>query len=210
MYAEGKVGPPAQSYPPGALQNLRFGNDGALCNSDAQARFYEQAYRGKLFLAQTAVTGVAPGTSIGTTAAFALFNKLGSGVDVVVLQAALGYISGTLGAGTVSWCASGILTEAVPTGTAIVAQCGLIGKATPIGGSALTTATMASSPVPFRNAFNLQASLATTATVPWALIDDVDGAIILPPGGSVSLQGTTAAGSTPLVVYSVLWAEVPV
>jgi len=49
-----------------------------------------------LFHAATAATGVAPGTAIGTTAAFSLHNPLGSGVRLAILVASLAYISGTL------------------------------------------------------------------------------------------------------------------
>jgi hypothetical protein len=40
--------------------------------------------------------------------------------------------------------------------------------------------------------------------------DLVDGSIVIPPGGSVSLQGTAAAGTSPLVVFGGAFAEEPI
>src|SRR3972149_2419732 len=62
-------------------------------------RYYDAAVDGRLFHASPAATGVAPGTAIGTTAAFSLHNPLGSAVDLAILIASMAYISGTLGAG---------------------------------------------------------------------------------------------------------------
>src|SRR3989304_5665276 len=62
-------------------------------------RYYDAAIDGRLFHASTAATGVAPGTAIGTTAAFSLHNPLGSAVDLAILVASMAYISGPLGRG---------------------------------------------------------------------------------------------------------------
>jgi hypothetical protein len=189
----------------------RFTKHNALSIADVAPHFYEYAIRGKAWYFHTAATGVAPGTAIGTTAAFALFNAKGSGVNVIVLLGSMGVISGTLGAGTIDWCTNVNLAEAVPTGTAITARPAQVGGAAPGGANALTTATLAATPNPARVFGNLmQAVVATTALNPFQIIDLVDGAIVIPPGGSVSLQATAAAGSTPLVVYSALVAEEPI
>jgi hypothetical protein len=209
MLAEGKVGAPGATISDQTVANLRFSKLQALVNTDAHGRFYEAAIRGKLFYAQTAVTGVAPGTAIGTTAAFAFFMPKGAGVNAVIYQASMAYVSGTLGAGLISWCVNSNLSEAVPTGTAITAKNCFIGGVAPTG-TALTTATLATAPSPVRNFCSLGASLATTAVQPWQIYDNVDGALVVPAGGSISLQGTAAGGSSPLVVFSLLWEEVPI
>jgi hypothetical protein len=176
---------------------------------DAHGRFYEAANNGKLFYGKTADSGVAPGTSISTTGAFTLYNPKGSSVNLAILQGSMGYVSGTLGAGFVAWCANVNLSEAVPTGTAIVSRPGLLG-AQASNGVALTTSTLAVAPIAIRCFATLGASLASTAVQPWQIIDHVDGAIVLPPGGAITLHGVMAAGSTPLVIYSVLWEEIDI
>jgi hypothetical protein len=212
MLAEGRV---FGSGSTGVADNTpvfnRYTKHNALAVADVGGHLYEYAIRGKLWHVHTAATGVAPGTAIGTTAAFALYNAKGSGVNVVVLHGAMGIISGTIGAGVVDWCQNTNLAEAVPTGTAITARPGLVAGAAPAGGVALTTATLAATPSPARVFCNLmQLVAATTATNNFQIFDLVDGAIVIPPGGSVSLQATAAAGSSPLVVYSVAFAEEPI
>lgn len=160
-----------------------------------------------VFYAQTAMTGVAPGTAIGTTAAFALHNPVGSEVDLVVLELYLGYISGTLGAGVVSACVNVDDDAAIPTGTAVAEINAKLGNGTQAQGRALTTATLPATPSPIRPLWNLGASLASTALAPSAAKERIDGAIVIPPGCTLSLQGTAAAGSTPLVVLGALWKE---
>ena len=170
-------------------------------------RYYDAAIDGRLFHASTAATGVAPGTAIGTTAAFSLHNPLGSAVDLAILVASMAYISGTLGAGVVWHLVNLDPSAAAPTGTAITERPGRV-----TGGSgqgvALTTATLAVAPAIIRPFCSLGASLASTATAPWQVVEDVGGAIILPPGCTYSLHATAAAGTSPLVAFGVTWEEI--
>lgn len=170
-------------------------------------RHYYAARQGSVWHAQTAVTGVAPGTAIGTTAAFALANPRGSGVNLVVLRARLAYVSGTLGAGVVSYVAHKDPAQAAISGTAIVAVGGLV-EGTGAKGTAYTTATVPAGGTPFRPFCSLTALLASTAVQPYTIEDLPDGDIIVTPGCAISLQATAAAGSTPLVVFGVSWEEV--
>lgn len=167
---------------------------------------YSRARLGRIFSAETAVTGVAPGTSIGTTAAFTLQNKSGSGVNLVLLEARMGYVSGTLGAGVVNYVYNGPTTTQA-TGTAITIQNARLGGATSEAALAFTTATIVS-PTLLRPFCSLQASLASSVTQPWQVVDKVNGGIIVPPGANLSLHGTAAAGTSPLVVFFMLWQEI--
>lgn len=171
--------------------------------------FYALARAGQVFHAVTAASGVAPGTAIGTTAAFTLYNPVGSGVNMVVLQGLMSYVSGTLGAGMVEWVANVNPAAAAVTGTAIVPVNALLGGAAS-NTRAFTTATLPASPTAIRPFCALQASLATTAVAPWQIVDNVLGAIIVTPGCAVSLEGTAAAGTSPLVVFAAAWAEVAI
>ena len=175
----------------------------------SQAAFQAAVLRGRCFVGGTAASGVAPATAIGTTAAFTIYNPKGSGVNLVLWKATCGYLSGTLGAGTVHWVANTDASAAVVTGTAITAVNCLVGSGYAAQGKPLTTATLPATPTIMRPAFSLGASLATTAAAPWQVIDHVNGEIVVPPGMAVSLEGTTAAGTTPLVLYGLVWEEAP-
>lgn len=169
------------------------------------AEIYAAASAGKVFSAQTAVTGVAPGTAIGTTGAFTLYNQPLSGVDLVILEARMGYISGTFGAGAVNYLKNDPGITA-PTGTAIVIQNARLGQPTSTKALAFTTSTIVA-PTLLRHFCSLGASLATTAVQPWLINDKVNGGIIVPPGGQLHLHGTAAAGTSPLVVFYMQWVE---
>lgn len=177
----------------------------------SSAPYQDAVLRGRCFCAMTAVTGVAPGTSVSTTAGFALHNPASSGYYLSILRASLGLISGTLGAGTISWNANVNGAAAVVTGTAIsVVNC-LLGQGYGAVGKPLTTATLPAAPTVMRPFCSLnEGVVATTAINNEQMIEQVDGSIVVPPGMTISLHATAAAGSTPLVVYGVMWEEIPV
>ena len=164
---------------------------------------------GMVFTGGTAVTGVAPGTALGTTTAFSLANPAGSKVNLVVLRATMGYVSGTLGAGVVHYVANTNVVGAAVTGTAITVTAMPIGSQAKGAGLAFTTATVPATPTVLRPFVSLGASLATTAVQPWQIIEDVDGEFVIGPGGVLSLHATAAAGTSPLVTYGMTWAEIP-
>lgn len=177
----------------------------------SSGKYADSVFRGRSFSGMTAATGVAPGTSVGTTAAVSLFNPASSGYNLVVLRASLGLISGTLGAGTLAWVVNVNGAAAATTGTAITAVNCLLGNGYTAVGKMLTTATLPATPTVFRPFASLnQGVVATTAINNEQLIEDVDGSIIVPPGMTVSIEGITAAGSSPLVVYGLMWEEVAV
>src|SRR3972149_2516273 len=113
------VGP--QTLVDGVTGEGRIGRTGEEIFSGLHGKFYEQAKRGNVYSGATAVSGVAPGTAIGTTAAFALYNPLNSGIDLVILKASMSYLSGTLGIGFVNWImhTAAVQAGAAVTGTAI-------------------------------------------------------------------------------------------
>lgn len=170
-------------------------------------QYHDAARDGRLFHSATAATGVAPGTAIGTTAAYSLHNPLGSGVDIAILVVSMGYISGTLGAGVVWHLVNLDPSAAAPTGTAITERPGKVTGGVGLG-IALTTATLAVAPAIIRPFCSLTALVAATAVAPWAITEDVGGAIIIPPGCTYSLHATAAAGTSPLVAFGVTHEEI--
>lgn len=174
--------------------------------SQNDPEFYLATQQGAVFTATTALTGVAPGTAVGTTSAFTLHNPAGSNVNLVIIEGSMGYVSGTLGAGVVTWNANSDDDAAAPTGTAIVEQNMKIGASGNALGRAFTTATIPA-PTPVRVFASLGASLASSVVQPWIVRDRVDGAIVVAPGCSISLHATAAAGTSPLVVFNVVWKE---
>jgi hypothetical protein len=190
----------------GAYENLRIETDRSLATFTAHPEYYDTVIRGATFTAGTAASGVAPGTSIGTTAAFTLYNPVGSGVNVVVLQTTMSFISGTLGAGTVHYVVNNNPAAAAVTGTAITPINNLLGGAVSQA-RAFTTATLPASPTILRPFTSLTAITTSTAVQLYQVIEDVRGSIIITPGCALSLEATAAAGTSPLVCYGMTWEE---
>ena len=195
----------------------RQGKSGEAIVGQAHGKWFEAASRGVLFGA-CEQAGVAPGTALGTTACLALYNPAKSGKRLIVCKTSLGYISGTLGAGTVFHCAN-----IKVAGTAVAAPSGgtsLTVYSRNIGGEPLVSSQDAvglvrtnctvTQPIAMRPFASLQASLASTAVGPWMLTEDMAGEFVIEPGYCYQLQAIAAAGSTPLVAPGVMWEEIPI
>ena len=159
-----------------------MGLHGSTQVSQRFGRYYEQTRRGRVFTVTTAVAGVAPGTALSTTPPMALHN-LGAGapaVDLSIIQVTIGYISGTLGAGTI--CYAQVSDAAVPAGgTVLTPISNYLGRVEDTEATGHQGSTVDALPTLIRPAFVLGAFLATTAALVAPLVDDVDGSIIIPP-----------------------------
>ena len=192
--------------PDGVYNPIRLGKSGEVAVTQAHSPNAEIVVRGHAYIASQDVAGVAPGTALGTTPPLALWNPTGSGKNLIVMKAYLGYVSGTLGAGTV--CLAQVTQPAAPTtGTELVPVNALLGGPRGIG-RAFTGSTVAGTPTIVRGSFVLGAFLASTAVVPGLLKDDIVGEIVVAPGNCLVMQAVAAAGTTPLTLMSITWEEV--
>jgi hypothetical protein len=171
-------------------------------------KYKEAAKRGNVYSGVTAATGVAPGTALGTTAAYCLYNPVASGKNLIVQRVSMGLISGTMGAGTV-WITSSAAADAVPTGTAITPRNRLVNSTSTAVATPLTTATVTTTAAKMIDVLcSLSEQVVATATGPTEVVTkDIDGEIVIPAGGYICLHATAAAGSSPLVVFAVTWEE---
>lgn len=180
----------------------------------AQGRgvFAEAARQGQLFAACIPPgTGQAPGTAIGTTAHFTLYNPANSGKNLELLLITVGYISGTLGAGTLALLQHGAAPITAPSGgTTVTPSAMRVGSADTASAVVRFNNTVPASGIMIRAICSLTALLATTAVGLYPIQDRVDGAVMLVPGAAVSVQGIAAAGTSPLLTTGMVWAEVPV
>lgn len=183
--------------------------------SQGHGKYYESSSRGVLAFACDQGAGVATTTAISTTAILSLYNPIASKMRLAITKVSLAYLSGTLGAGPVYHCVnpavSGTANPTAPTGGTLLTsywtdimnpQLGA-----PVG--VVRTGSTVVAPVVVRPFASLFASLATTAVGPAVIIDDLDGEIVLEPGGTYQIQSKCAAGSTPLVTPGILWEEIP-
>ncbi len=193
-----------------ATPSLRGEPTGGLVDQPAHLKYVEPCRVGALYSASTVNTGVTIASlTLTTTAPTSLANPTGSGVNIFLKSLTMGYVSGTLGTGQFFLVAHPNAT--LPTGTAATyLNSTMVGNTTIAKGLVLYTATVAASGKVLRNLWISTPILATSVFVPTDLTEDFDGQIGVMPGSSVSLQGITAAGSSPLAVFTWVWEEVTI
>lgn len=224
MLIQGQVG--VVTGQDGSQVTARQGRTGELMFSELHGRFYEQAFRGALFSGGMTTTSINAATfTSATTGATAtpiagVYNPLSSSVNLVILQATLTVGITALqatGGGPFVWMAS-VGNNAITTGAAPynrktltqfgssarnmagVALTGMTGTLGIIGGSALGGGSA--------HATAVLGTAAGLHTQMLGFVENLDGSIIVPPGGVLALMATT----TPVAhsaASSILWEEVP-
>lgn len=220
-----QVGP--QIVADGTVAVPRGGRTAELVVQELHGRFYEQNYRGNVFAGgMSALTSISNATfTVATTGATAtpivgLYNPPTSGVNGVVLQAAVAAIITALqvtGGGPLVWMTAlnqnaltlgsvGINRKTLVASSLLkvyggAALTGLVGALAPVWGSAIATGA----------GLNLSTLQTAAGLMPpmSAGVENFDGDFIIPPGAVVGLftAGTPVAHSA---VSSIVWEEVPV
>jgi hypothetical protein len=135
-------------------------------------------------------------------------------VNLVVREVAVGYVSGTLGAGCIGYGIQPSQVTLPTTGTAIttVAMNGTF--ATNSAAKANTGSTLSAAATLAKLGPSIVATLATAASAAIGVYyppskDVIDGGIIVPQGAAFTVQSYfAAAGTSPVTVMSVVWEEV--
>lgn len=193
----------------------RQGKTGETVVGQAHGKYYEPSSRGRVAFACDQGAGVATVTSISTTAILSLYNPINSGYRLALLKVGLGYFSGTLGAGPVYHCVTPQVSgtaQTLPSGgtslTSYWTDMNILTKsAAPVGLARVAGTVVA--PIVYRPFCSLFAELASTANGIQYSTEDMDGEIVIEPGGSYQIQSVCAAGSTPKVTVGVVWEEIP-
>lgn len=204
MIVQGQVGPVAttSSIAPGTQTVLRQGNLGDAIVSELHGRYYETTYRRNMFVIanQAAVTTSAALTT--TFTGLVLGNPTTSTVNLVVTKFCVAQFA--VGAAA----AVGIMT-----GTGATVTASLTPRNRYVGGAsaqALANAgqTLPGTPV-LEQVFGSIGSLATTGYgLQPAIVVDLEGSLILPPGAFVASYTTIA--TTTALIFSFMWEEIPI
>jgi hypothetical protein len=154
---------------------------------------------------------VAPPAAAAATL-LSILNPVGSSVNLEIIQASIGHISGTPGAGTFTYCYS--LQNSALDG---VAEAGAIKRCLYSGGVATVAKAWAATTLTggvvhyvqahFPSAPFAGALAATAEGTAYAQVHDVDGMIIVPPGMMLTLA-PAATGTSHVVAVSITYAEV--
>ena len=218
----------SQGLPTGTTQTGSLDKQGGILVSELNGRFYGLNYNGNLFSGGMTTTSISNATfttaTLGATGTpiVGVWNPAGSGVNLVILQAVMTLTitaATTTGPGTFQWCSStgnlaAITTALQPWSRKTLLQSGSLARN--VSGVALTGLTNnqavmhASSLAGGSSAnFSFVGTAVGQATVQVTAVENLDGSIIVPPGGVLSLLCTT----TPVAHSAgtaMLWAEIPV
>jgi hypothetical protein len=211
MQVQGQVGPIATSasISPGQIAPLRQGNLGDAIVSELHGRYYEPTYRGqKYHAANQAAATTAAGLTLSPLGII-ISNPIGSGINVVLEKVGYAFIVAFPAASAIGLAVGYNGASAVTHTTALIPASNLVGtgasgKATVDSSSTIPTAATIS---------NIFASgLTGTITTEVALnfdVVDLEGSVILPPGGYAYLYTSTVSGTSGFF-GSFDWEEVPV
>lgn len=193
----------------GVQAAMRGDSTGAGVFAQAHGEWADASVNSRVMVVSNAVAGVAPGTAFSATPPMALWNPPGSGFNLSILKATMGYVSGTLGIGQVYYAYWPSQTGVPSTGTELTPICTSIGFPRGVG-RAFTGSTLAGTVLVAKPAFLLPPMLATSVFPITNIFDEVRGEFTVPPGAVFALQAIAAAGSTPLVTFGLTWEEIPV
>lgn len=222
MLIQGQVGQVVAAE--GTQVNLRQARTGELVATQAHPAYYEQTSRGSIFTLSvtTSAATIGAGNALnagagpasGGTTHMALWNPVGSGVNLNLLKFTSAPISGTPTAGPIHHT---VMAFGLPALTASVgtAYNNLVGGKSPVAryvsSAAGTALTGSSVPVVFRTAHVSYsgAAFAAAAGPTATLVEDLAGDVVIPPGyGWVPCY--TGVGTTFLCTFGITWEEVPI
>jgi len=223
----GQVGP--QSVADGVTGvAMRQGKTAEQIVQELHGRFYETNYRGAVFSGGMGLTSISNVTfttgTLGATVTpiIGVYNPVGSAVNLAILQAILGVTvtaATATGGGPFVWATS-ITTTPVTTGNqplnrktlqpqgsaardiTNVAPTGMTPNLAVRFASALTGGLL-------KNLSSVETAVGQNIGTAGITVENIDGCIIVPPGGVLALLATT----TPVAhsaVSGLVWEEVPV
>lgn len=207
MLIQGQVGPSSQqSAQAGSTPAVRMGQQGDVILSELHGRYYETTYRKSMYTATLATATTTTAALATTFTGLVLANPTTSTVNLVINKVGIAF------AATGALAAIGLMggqsfTSFTPTTTNTTIRGNFIGQP---AGQALagSAATLPVAPT-LLTVFTTLGTLALTSTsVNIPLFFDLEGSIVVPPGGFVCTY--TSAINTSNLLASIQFEEVPV
>ena len=218
FWLKGIVGQPAPQSD-GVETTGRFNRVAGLVTSNVLDNFYEQTVRGNRYALSLAVTtsGIAAGNLNAASAAastnFALWNPIGSGINISLSKFFVSLFSGTVPAGPInhSWGTAPTIASVVTNGFigSTLVGTGRNGLARGAAVSAGTTLTGGGA-LSILRASPFYFTAGSGADLGGQIFEeDINGGIVIPPG-YMWVPTWSGAGTSVLSGYSVEYEEVPI
>ena len=182
------------------LVNMRSGAYNDLIVTELQAQAYEQAVRGNTFIATNTAAVTLPATLAATAATCALSNDNGSGYNLVIRKVGLALSAAPAAAAAVMLVFNNSTTNVTHT-TPVTIQPAKLGSGSAPAGKFDASATLPTAPIALIPLLHVTAASAITPAPVWV---DIAGGLIIPPGGYVAIQGTSAVVGLGSFVFDVV------
>jgi hypothetical protein len=207
MLIQGSVGPQnASSLAAGTNPTVRQGQLGDVIVSELHGRYYETAYRKALFTGYN-TAGTVTTVGLATTyTGFVLANPVQSQVNLVINKVGLSFTVAFAAAAAVGIMTGQSFTAFSGVATNAAVKSAFVGA--PAGsGVCYSGATLPATPTIHTILYTgLTGAITTTPGFP--SLFDLEGSIILPPGGFAAVYTSTVSGAASLFA-SMTWEEVP-
>jgi len=222
----GRVGPDVLAD--GAVAKMRMGRSAEAVVQELHARFYETNYRAAVYSGGMGLTSISNATfTTGTlgptvTPIAGVYNPVGSAYNLAILQAILGVTvtAATATGGAPFVWATAITTTPITTGNnplnrKTLQPSGSVAKditnVAPTGLSPNLAVRFASALTGglIKNISSVETAVGQNIGTSGITVENLDGSILVPPGGVLALLATT----TPVAhsaVSALVWEEVPV
>lgn len=192
----------------GAEHVLRSGRSGELVVTELHGRYYETAFRQKLFYSYcTAKTLVAANTTYTGHLIWNSSNQTGSGVNLVLQKIGIGV---SVTSASMTGIAIGMSVQpAIPTGLTAATQAGCTFLSAAVGsGLSYSAATITNAGTPVFPLLHNTAAINTVGLD--SVVVDMEGSIIVPPGYTAHLLALGAASAASAVTSAIFWEEIAV
>jgi len=188
------------------LAPVRQDRAGALVVSEAHGRYYETAFRKALFRSSN-LAGVTTTSGFATTyTGFCLTNPVGSSVNLVVNKVTYASVVVQTAALLVG-IMSGVSATAVTQTTPLVVGGAFAGTAGGVG-LAASAVTLPVAPTSIL-LLNVIGTAAITTVPDIGQVVDLEGSLIVPPGGFAAFY-TSAASAASSLAFGMQWEEVSI
>ena len=202
----------------GTTNTVSMGRANEMLVAELHGKYFAQCYRGNVFYASTATTGVAIPISSTLTPVYTIWNPAGSGKLCIPFVTLIGWTATTAALGEIIWTATTAAGDTISlvapivafgTGTPLNANLGS-GKVSQMRIATGGTTTLVAVPSFYRaTGLTITPTTAATGVAPgWLWRDDWDGGGIIPPGNAIHLMATTAIALVACVTTA--YVEVPI
>jgi hypothetical protein len=208
--AQGLIAPIAQKS--GQANAVSMGWNNELLVTELLPRYANLVLTGSVFAVQYGTNSTYMTAS--TVGAFGLFNPVGSGKNLVLLDSTVVIVS--MPAANASTFMLGLVAVPqfptspgagnLPVNQLVGSQLQAVGKTFTSG--TLTSASTAASRLVF--SFFQDAAATTSIVTPVSYRDQIDGEVIIAPGNGVALfPNTSGSSATTSIIWTPTWAELP-